>query len=150
MCANDPFLFGFGENVHHRLVARGPVSFGQAVHEDDIEMVRAQLLTEAVEIGAHFRSTTGPRLRENGYFGAVYVLESFGYMRMAAIRIGGVEKAQTVVVAIEQKARQTLHAKRGLVRMMARADRARTHSQTRSLDTGVAERNGVGPGEFAR
>ena len=36
-----PFCFGFGENVHDAAIARGPVGFGDAVDEDDVDVVDA-------------------------------------------------------------------------------------------------------------
>ena len=50
--ADDSFLLGFGENIHHAFVALGPVAFGDAVHQADVEIVGAEFAAEAVEIGA--------------------------------------------------------------------------------------------------
>ena len=39
--ANDALLLGFGEDVHDAAVACGPVGFGDAVDEDDVDVVDA-------------------------------------------------------------------------------------------------------------
>src|ERR1700739_1834487 len=100
MRADDTFLFGFGKNVHHRFETCGPVALGQAVHKNDIEMVGAEFFAEAVEIGTHFWRCARPGFGEDSDFAAIDVLESLGYRGMAAVRIGGIEKAQAVVVAV--------------------------------------------------
>ena len=82
-------------------------------------------------------------------FAAIDVLESFGDVRMAAVRIGSVEKAQAVVVTVEQEARQAVDAERGLMRVVAGTDSAGAHGQARSLDAGVPERDSVGGRKFA-
>src|ERR1700758_4684066 len=100
MRADDTFLFGFGKNVHHWFEACGPVALGEAVHENNVEIVGAEFFAEAVEIGAHFWSSARPGLGEDSDFAAIDVLESFRHVGMAAVRIGGIEKAQAVVVAV--------------------------------------------------
>src|SRR6202008_3695205 len=105
--ADDTFLFGFGKNVHHWFETCGPVALGEAVHKNDVEMVGAEFFAEAVEIGAHFRRGARPGLGEDSDFAAIDVLESFSYVGMAAVGIGGIEKAQAVVVAVLQQERQT-------------------------------------------
>ena len=101
MCANGPLLFGFGEHVHYALVALGPVAFGQAVHQDDVKVIGPQFFTEPVEIGAHFRWIARPRFRQHCDFVTRNMLERLRNMRMASIRVGRVEEAEPVVIAIE-------------------------------------------------
>ena len=69
---------------------------------------------------------------------------------MAAVRIGGVKEAQAVVVAVEQQVGKTLHAQRGLMRMMPAAHGARSHGQPAGGDPGLAKRYRIGGGKFAR
>ena len=52
MGADDALLLGLGEDVHGAAIARGPVAFGDAVDEDDIDIVDAELAAEAVEVAA--------------------------------------------------------------------------------------------------
>ena len=52
MRPNDAFLFRFGENIHHSPIALGPIAFGEAVHEADIQIVGSQFPAETVKIGA--------------------------------------------------------------------------------------------------
>src|ERR1700716_1465298 len=49
--ANDAFLFGIGENVHDAFVAFGPVAFGEAMHEADVDVIGAELAAKTVEVG---------------------------------------------------------------------------------------------------
>src|ERR1700751_327723 len=93
MRADDAFLFGFGENVHHWFEAGGPVAFGQAGHQKDVEMVCPEFPAKAIEVGTHFGSGARPGFREYGDFAAIDAFESFGDMRVAAVGIGGVEEA---------------------------------------------------------
>ncbi len=39
--ADDSFLLCFGENVHDAAIACGPVGFGDAVDEDDVDVIHA-------------------------------------------------------------------------------------------------------------
>jgi len=84
-----------------------------------------------------------PSLRKDGDFVAGDVFEGFGDVRMAAVRISGVEEAQAVVVAVEKQVRETLYAEGGLVRMVAGADGAGAHGEAAGLDAGLAESDGV-------
>ncbi len=69
---------------------------------------------------------------------------------MAAIRIGGVQEAQAVVVAVQEQVRKTFDAESGLVGMMADADRASAHSEAAGLDAGPAESYRVRGAELMR
>jgi hypothetical protein len=62
---------------------------------------------------------------------------------MAAVTVGGVEKAQAVVVSVEKKARQAVNTERGLMGMVSDADRAGTHGEARGLDARVAQGDSV-------
>ena len=50
--ANDPFFLGFRENVPDAFVALGPITFGEAVHETDVEVIGAEFAAETIEIVA--------------------------------------------------------------------------------------------------
>src|SRR3984957_10327961 len=78
------------------------------------------------------------------------MLERLGGVRMAAVRIGGVKKAQPAVVGVEQQIGQPLHAERGLMRVMPRADGSRAHGKAAGLDAGAAERDRVRSRELRR
>jgi len=102
--ADDFLLPGFFEDVHHRAIARSPVAFRQAVHKYDVELLGAEFTAEAVEIGAHFVWIACPGLGEDGDFASIKVLEGFGHMRVATVRISGVEEAEAVFVEpVEQE-----------------------------------------------
>src|SRR5258706_5280327 len=119
MGADDALLLRLGEYIHHAAVAFRPVSFGDAVHERDIEVVRSQLTTEAVEIGARLLRGSSPRLGEHGDLVSWNVLQRLGDIRMTAIGIGRVEEPQAAVMSLEEQVGKALHSERGLVRMMA-------------------------------
>ena len=53
MGADDALLLGLREHVHDAAVACGPVGLGDAVDQEDVDVVDAEFLAEAVEIGAH-------------------------------------------------------------------------------------------------
>jgi hypothetical protein len=148
--ANDALLLGFGENVHDAAVAVGPVGFGEAMHEADVDVIGAEFAAETVQVGASGDGVAGPGLGEDGDFVAGHMLEGFGDVRVAAVRICGVEEAQAVIVAVKKQVGETLYAEGGLMRMMAGADRAGAHSETAGLDAGLAEGDGVGSRKFAR
>ncbi len=70
------------------------------MHEAHVDIIGAELAAESIEIGVGGGGVARPSLGEDGDLVAGDVLESFGDVRVAAIRIGGVEKAQTVVVSV--------------------------------------------------
>src|SRR6267143_4461787 len=141
--ANDAFFLGFGENIHDAFVAVGPIAFGEAVHEADVDVIGAEFAAEAVEIGASRGGVARPGLGEHGDFVAGNVLQRFGDVRVAAVGVGGIEEAQAVVVAIEKQAGEAFDAEGSLVRMMTAANGAGAHSQAASLDAGLAESHSV-------
>ncbi len=71
-------------------------------------------------------------------------------MRVAAVGIGGVEKAQAVVVSVQEQVGETLYAEGGLVRMVAGANGAGARGEAAGLDAGLAEGHGVRGAELAR
>src|SRR5436305_1435102 len=112
-------------------------------------MIGAKLFAETVKIGAHFWSTTCPGFGEDGYFAAIDVPESFGDMGVTAVRVGGVEKTQTIVVAVEQKTREAVNAEGSLMRVMSDADCASAHGQARGLNAGAAQGDSIVSRKFA-
>jgi hypothetical protein len=78
------------------------------------------------------------------------MLEGFSDVRMAAVRIAGVEEAQAVVVAVEKQVREALCSESGLVRTVADANRAGAHGQAARLNAGLAEGDSVRGAELAR
>ena len=150
MSANDAFLLGFGENVHDAFVALGPVALGKAVHEANVNVIGAELATEAVEIGAGGGGVAGPSFGENGDTVARNVLKRFGNVRVAAVGIGRVEETKAVIVTVEEQVGEAFDAERGLVRMVADADGSSAHGEAAGLDPSLAERNGVGGIELSR
>src|SRR6267143_387994 len=148
--ANDALLFGFGENVHDAVVALGPVAFGEAMHEADVEVIGAELAAKTVEIGASGGGVARPGFGEYDDFIALDVLERFGNVRMAAVGIGGIEEAQAVVVSVKEQVRETFDTERGLVRMMTAANGAGTHGETAGLDARFAEGHSVCGADLAR
>ncbi len=148
--ADDALFFGFGENVHDARETLGPVAFGEAMHKANVDVINAQLAAETVQIGTGGGGVARPGFGEDSHFIAGHVLESFGNVRMAAVRIGGVEEAQTVVVAVEKQAGESVDAECGLVGMMAGAIGAGTHGEAAGLDGGLAEGNGIRGAELTR
>src|SRR6266404_62129 len=148
--ADDALLLGFGENVHHALETLGPVAFGKAVHQADVDLIGAEFSAEAIKIGARGSGVARPGFGEHGDLVARDMLEGFGDVRMAAVGIGGIEEAQAAIVAIEQQIGQAFDAERGLMRMMAHTDSARAHGETAGLNAGLAKSYRIGRGELAR
>src|SRR6266481_4448976 len=107
-------------------------------------MIGAEFFAEAVEVGAHFGRGARPGFCKQSNFRSVEMLESFGYMRVATVRIGGVEETQAVVVAVEKKPGEAVDAQRGLMRVVANADGSGAHGEARGLNAGASERDGIG------
>src|SRR5256885_10254344 len=147
--ADDSFFLGFGENVHHALIALRPVALGEAVHQANVEIIGAKFAAETIEVGASGGGIACPRLRENSDFVAGHMLEGFSDMRMAAVGIGRIKKAQAVVVAVQEKFGETFDTERGLVGMMSGAHRAGAHGETAGLNAGLADRDRVRSAELA-
>ena len=150
MSANDAFFFGFGENVHDPFVAVGPIVFGEAMHEADVDMISAQFAAKTVEIGAGGDGVAGPRFRQHGDFIARDLLQGFGDVRVTAVGISGIEEAQAAVVAIEEQVGEAFDAESSLVGMMTAADSAGAHGEPAGLDAGLAEGHSVCGAELAR
>jgi hypothetical protein len=84
-----------------------PFSVCQTVHQDDIQILRPQFFPKPIEIGFHLGWITRPRFRHHRHFFARNMLQCIRGVRMAAVRIGEVEKSQPIVVSVLQKSRQT-------------------------------------------
>jgi len=110
MGPDDAFMLGFGEDVHHAFVAVGPIAIGKAVHQANINVVGAKLAAEALKIGARGGGVTCPGLGEHGDFVTRHVLQRFSDVRMAAVGIGGVEKAKAMIVAVEKQVGEAFDA----------------------------------------
>ena len=140
MGADDALLLGLGEHVHHAAITRGPVGFGGAVDEQDVDVVGAELAAEAIEVIANFLGIAVVGLGEHGDFVARQLLDGRRYIRMAAVGVGGVEEAKSVlVVAVEHHRDEWIGAEARLIRRAAAADGAGAHSETASADAGAAE-----------
>jgi hypothetical protein len=147
--ADDALMFGFFENIHDRAKTRGPVGFGEAMHQEQIDVVDAEFAAKAVNVRAHFFGFARPGFGEDGHFAAVHVLESFADVWMAAVRIGSVEETQALVVAIQEQTREAIDAESALVRGMPGADGAGAHRQATGDDAGAAERDRISGGNFS-
>jgi len=146
--ADDALVLGFFEDIHDGAIARGPIGFGEAVHEENVDVVDAEFAAEAIEVGAHFGGVARPGFGEHGDVAAVDVLESFGNVRMTAVGVRGVEKMQALMVAVEQQTGEAVDAEGGLVGVVANTNGAGAHGEATGDDAGVAERNAVGGVEF--
>ena len=147
---NNALFLGFRENIHDAFVALGPIAFGEAVHEANVNVIGGEFASETVEIFASSGGIAGPRFSEHSDFVARDMLEGFGNVRMAAIGISGVEEAQAVIVAVEEQVGKALDAEGSLVGMMTTANGACAHGEPAGLDARLAEGHGVGSAEFAR
>ena len=78
------------------------------------------------------------------------MLERFGDVRMAAVRIGGIKEAQPMIVAIEEQVRKALDAESSLVGMMTATDGAGAHGEAAGLDARLTESHSIRSAELAR
>src|SRR5437879_12355591 len=62
--ANDPLFLGFRKHIHNAFEALGPITFGEAVHEANVDMIDAEFAAETVEIFASSGRIGRPRLGE--------------------------------------------------------------------------------------
>jgi len=69
---------------------------------------------------------------------------------MTAVRIGGIEEAQAMIVAIEEQVGEAFDAEGSLVGMMTAADSASAHGEAAGLDASLAKGHNVGGAELAR
>ncbi len=141
-------ILGLGDHVHYTFVALGPVTFGEAVHQEDVDVINAKLFAEAVEVGTHAHGIARPGFRQHSGFVSRDVLQCLCHVGMTSIGISSVKEAQAVVIAIQQQVRKALDSERGLVGMMADAYRPGAHGKTAGVDTSVAEGDCVGGGEL--
>src|SRR5258708_36877245 len=73
-----------------------------------------------------------------------------GDWRMAAGRIGGVEEAEAVVVAVAKQGGEFVEVESGLVGMMTGAIGAGAHGEAAGLDASLAEGDGIRRAELTR
>jgi len=148
MSANDAFLLGFRQNVHNGPVAGGPIVFGEAMHEEDINIIGTEFTAEAVQIGTHLGGSSSPGLGEDGDLRTVQVLQGLRNIGMAAVGVRGIEEAETTFVAMEKERDEALHTQSGLMGMMTAANRAGTHGEARGTEARASESYHVCGREF--
>ena len=68
----------------------------------NVEVVGAEFLAKAVEVGAGRGGVARPSLGQHGNLVARNMLQRFGDVRMTAVRVGGVEEAQALLVSIQK------------------------------------------------
>src|SRR5437667_4729917 len=78
------------------------------------------------------------------------MLERLGNVRVATIRIGRVEKAQALVITVQQEIRESLYAEGGLVRVMSYSHGPSAHGEATSFDSSAAKGHSIGCAEFLR
>src|SRR5438309_10949379 len=66
--ANDPLFLGFRKHIHNAFAALGPMTFGEAVHEANVDMSDAEFAAETAEICVSRGRIARPRLGEPGDF----------------------------------------------------------------------------------
>ena len=150
MGANDALFLGFRKHIHNAFEALGPITFGQAVHEANVDMIGVEFAAETLEIIASSGRIARPRLGEHRDFITRDMFERFGHVRMAAVGIGGIEEAQAMVVAVEEHVGKALDAEGSLVGMMAAADSAGAHGEAAGLDARLAESYSIRSAELVR
>jgi hypothetical protein len=105
---DDALLLGLGENVHYAAVSRSPITLGDTVDEDNVEVLSAQLTAEAIEVGTHSRRIAGVCLGKDNDLVPWKLSESGSDVGMASVRVGRVKEAQAVlVVPVEQEGHKT-------------------------------------------
>ena len=87
MSPNDPLLLRLRKHVHHSAIALRPISFGEAMHQANIEIVRSQFLSEAIQIGSRRRRVARPRFGQHRNPIALYMLQRFRHMQPMVISI---------------------------------------------------------------
>jgi hypothetical protein len=73
------------------------------VEQDDVDVVGAHFLAEAVEVGPHVLLGARVRLREDDDVVALHRLERRPRVRVAAVLIGEVPEVEAVVHALDQQ-----------------------------------------------
>lgn len=81
----------------------------------NVEIVGLEFAPEAFQVGARSLRVTRPGFGEDCHLIARDVLERLRYMRMAAVSIRRIDKAQAVVVAVQQEIGKLLDPKIALV-----------------------------------
>ena len=76
------------------------------------------------------------------------MLQCLGHMRMAPIRVRCVKEPQSMLMAIQEQLGKSFDPERGLMRMMTRPHRTRSHGEPARLNPSAPERNSIGGGEL--
>ena len=113
------------------------------MHKANVQIICAKLSPVAVEIRARRLRITRPRLSQHHNLVARNVLQCFGHMRMAPIRIRRIEEAQAIVISIQKQSGKPFQAELRLVRTTSETDRSRPHRKTARLDPGFPKNNRV-------
>src|SRR5271167_593774 len=104
VCSNDALLLGLGQHVHDTAIACRPISFGDAVYEDNVDIVDPEFSPVTVKVGADTSGITSVGLGEDGHFIAGELLQGRSNVRMTAIGVCRIEETETIFVeAIEQQ-----------------------------------------------
>src|SRR5690242_2889926 len=122
MRANNSLLLRFREHVHYSAITRRPIAFGQAMHQEHVEVVGLQLATEAVEVGPNGFRIASPTFGQHRHLVTLGALQSIGNVWVASVRVGGIEESQALVVTVQQQVGKSLYAQLALVRSVTRAD----------------------------
>ena len=143
MRANNPLLLGFLEDIHRTAEFRGPVVFLQAMHQENINIVRLEFLAETIEVGAHARFVPRPRFGQHRHLVAWDALEGRLDVGMRPVGVCRIDEPDALVVSRPEQVGKPLDAQLRLVRGVIEPARTCAHGQPRGLDSGLAQRNEI-------
>ena len=127
------------KHVHGTLHGLGPLRISDAVQEDDVEVVRAELAQEALDVGANLVGRATHRLGGYGHRLASDLPQRRSHVRMGAVHVGRVPEADAVLVGEAQQVGKALDAEVALVGAMLPARSARSEAEARGRYTGQTQ-----------
>ncbi len=146
------FLFGLGEYVHDRTEIIGPGTRRHAVHEQSIDIIHAQLLAEAFDVGSGHLGRRGPGFRLDEQLIPRNPFERIAQINMGSILVGRIEIGNAFFVkGVLNELTELLVSEADLIGRVVDADRAGAHTDQGSFDAAAPERDLIGAAlEFSR
>src|ERR1039457_6315228 len=88
------------EHIHPAAVTRRPITFSDAMHKADIDVIGSQLTPEAVQIFSHAFCISRIRLGHHYDLVPRNMLERRRHTRVASVAVRRIKETQAVFVAI--------------------------------------------------
>ena len=137
--ADDAALLFLGEHVHDPAIREGPLLVGQAMHENDVDVIGIQFAQDAIHIALGLAGRGGANFGGDDHVLAVDVIKRGREVAMATVLIRAVPKRDAPLKAVDEQVGQCVRSQVRLVGTPAPTIGARAKTELRDRDAGGAE-----------